>query len=232
MCFWQLDPEGVSLWLNVSNGGNGVELGQRQLTMATVVTRRGPEGEDALDAVAGLCRGMCGRASRPMNPIYGANDWDNTYGHSTAESILRDTDFITELSPVGSVRPYSVIDEGYFPGTPEWPSMSKLADDIRQRTVRPGIWIRPLRVPKGTAQGLLMPDARFGERKERTLELAKIRGRVLEATGWGLRDDQARLLDLRPSGPVGIRDGAAANAAGVVVQRPHADQCRDHRGPL
>lgn len=195
MCFWQLDPEGVSLWLNVSNGGNGVELGQRQLTMATVVTRRGGEGEGALDAVAGLCRRMCGRASRPMNPIYGANDWDNTYGHSTAESILRDTDFIAELSPAGGVRPYSVIDEGYFPGTQEWPSMNKLADDIRQRTVRPGIWIRPLRVPKGTAQGLLMPDARFGERKERAAELAfdptiaeakeRIRGRVREAAGWG-----------------------------------------------
>ena len=41
LCFWQLDPEGVSLWLNVTNGGDGVELGQRKLTMATVVTRRG-----------------------------------------------------------------------------------------------------------------------------------------------------------------------------------------------
>jgi alpha-galactosidase len=195
MCFWQLDPEGVSLWLNVSNGGDGVELGQRQLTMATVVNRRGVEDENAQDSIAGLCRRMCGRASRPAKSIYGANDWDNTYGHSTAESILRDTDFIAELSPSGGVRPFSVVDEGYFPGTPEWPSMNKLADEIRQRTVRPGIWIRPLRVPKGTAQGLLMPDARFGERKERALELAfdptipeakeKIRGRVLEATGWG-----------------------------------------------
>ncbi len=50
LCFWQLDPEGVSLWLNVANGGDGVELGQRRLTMATVVTRRGIEGETALDA--------------------------------------------------------------------------------------------------------------------------------------------------------------------------------------
>ncbi len=35
LCFWQLDPEGVSLWLNVANGGDGVELGQGRLTMAT-----------------------------------------------------------------------------------------------------------------------------------------------------------------------------------------------------
>ena len=53
LCFWQLDPEGVSLWLNVTNGGDGVELGQRRLTMATVVTRRGVDGESA----AGRSRG-------------------------------------------------------------------------------------------------------------------------------------------------------------------------------
>ena len=31
LCFWQLDREGVSLWLDVSNGGNGVMLGERSL---------------------------------------------------------------------------------------------------------------------------------------------------------------------------------------------------------
>jgi len=194
LCFWQLDPEGVSLWLNAMNGGEGVALGQRQLTMATVVTRRG-EGESAFDAIAGLCRAMRARPALPMKPIYGANDWDNTYGHSTAESILRDTEFIAELSPASGVRPYSVIDEGYFPGTPEWPDMNKLADEMRKRDVRPGIWIRPLRVPKGSAPGLLMLDARFGEKKERARELAfdptipeaqeKIRERVQQAAGWG-----------------------------------------------
>ena len=29
LCFWQLDPEGLSLWLDVSNGGSGVILGER-----------------------------------------------------------------------------------------------------------------------------------------------------------------------------------------------------------
>ena len=40
LCFWQVDLQGVSLWLNVTNGGNGVELGERKLTMATIVSRR------------------------------------------------------------------------------------------------------------------------------------------------------------------------------------------------
>src|SRR5579863_2140431 len=26
LCFWQIDPEGISLWMDVSNGGEGVEL--------------------------------------------------------------------------------------------------------------------------------------------------------------------------------------------------------------
>jgi alpha-galactosidase len=195
LCFWQLDPEGVSLWLNVANGGDGVELGQRRLTMATVVTRPGIDGESALEAVAALCRKMCARGSRPIVPIYGANDWCYSYGRSTAETILRDTEFIVELSPAGGARPFSVIDGGWSNGTAAWPDMGKLADGIKQRRARPGIWIRPLEAPHDTARGLLLPDARFGERKDRARELAydptipeareKIRAKVREVTGWG-----------------------------------------------
>jgi alpha-galactosidase len=195
LCFWQLDPQGVSLWLNVANGGAGVELGPRRLTMATVVTRRGSEDENSVAAVAGLCRKMCARASRPIVPIYGANDWDYSYGRSTAETILRDTEFILELSPSGGVRPFSVIDGGWTNGTPAWPNMGKLADEIKRRTARPGIWIRPLEAPHDAAPGLLLPDARFGEKKGRARELAydptvpeareKIQAKMREATGWG-----------------------------------------------
>jgi alpha-galactosidase len=193
LCFWQLDPEGVSLWLNVANGGGGVELGQRRLVMATVVTRRGAEGEKPLETVTGLCRAMCARASRPIVPIYGANDWCYSYGRSTAETILRDTEFIAELSPKGGVRPFSVIDGGWNNGTAAWPDMGKLAADIKQRTARPGIWIRPLEAPQNAARGLLLPDLRFGEKKERargydpTIPEAqeRIRAKLREATGWG-----------------------------------------------
>jgi alpha-galactosidase len=195
LCFWQLDPEGVSLWLNVTNGGDGVELGQRKLTMASVVTRRGVDGENALDAVAVLCRSMCAWASRPIMPIYGANDWCYSYGRSTAETILRDTEFIAELSPGGFARPFSVVDGGWSNGTAAWPDMGKLAREIKQRTARPGLWIRPLEAPHDAARGLLLPDARFGEKQERARELAydpthpeaqeKIRAKMREATGWG-----------------------------------------------
>jgi alpha-galactosidase len=195
LCFWQLDPEGVSLWLNVANGGDGVELGPRRLTMATVVTRRGSDGENAVESIAGLCRTMCARSSRPIVPIYGANDWCYSYGQSTAETILRDTEFIVEVSPSGGVRPFSVIDGGWRNGTAAWPDMGKLADGITQRTARPGIWIRPLEAPHDAPPALLLPDARFGEKKGRAREFAydptvpeakeRIRAKMIQATGWG-----------------------------------------------
>jgi alpha-galactosidase len=195
LCFWQLDAQGVSLWLNVTNGGDGVELDERQLTMATIVSHRGTDGVSAIDGVAALCRAMCGRKSRPTTPIYGANDWGYSYGQSSAETILRDTEFIVEVSPTGGIRPFSVIDGGWSNGTAAWPDMEKLAGEIKQRTARPGIWVRPLEAPQGTERELLLQDARFGEKKERARELAydptmaeareKISAKLRQATEWG-----------------------------------------------
>jgi alpha-galactosidase len=195
LCFWQLDPQGVSLCLNVTNGGSGIELGQQSLTMATVVTRHGTDGEDAIDSVAALCKSMCARTTRPILPIYGANDWCYSYGQSTAESILRDTDFIVEVSPSSEVRPFSVIDGGWTNGTAPWPDMGKLAGEIKQRSARPGIWIRPLEAPATADQDLLLPSARFGQKKDRADELAydptipeareKVRAKLRQAVEWG-----------------------------------------------
>jgi alpha-galactosidase len=195
LCFWQLDPGGVSLWLNVTNGGNGVELGTRTLTMATVVAHRGGSAEDPQDAVRSLCKAMCARSSRPITPIYGANDWDYSYGKSTAETIQRDTEFIVKVSPSGGVRPWSVIDGGWENGTAAWPDMGKLAEAIKKTSARPGIWIRPLEAPHDAAPGLLLPGSRFGERAGRSLDKAYdptvpeaqelILAKMRQATGWG-----------------------------------------------
>ena len=195
LCFWQLDQQGVSLWMNVANGGSGVELGSRRLTMATVISRRGSNGESSMDAVTGLCRQMCARTSRPQVPIYGANDWNYSYGRSTAQSILHDTEFIVELSPTGAVRPFSVIDGGWTNGTPAWPDMGKLAQEISRRGARPGIWIRPLEAPRDSQPGLVLPGARFGEKQDRARASAwdptvpeaqeQILTKIKQVKGWG-----------------------------------------------
>jgi alpha-galactosidase len=197
LCFWQVDLRGVSLWLNVTNGGNGVKLGERKLTMATIVSRRGTAGGDAVQALTELCRCMCERKSRPTIPIYGANDWCYSYGQSSAGTILRDTEFIVDVSPKGASRPFSVIDGGWAEGTAAWPDMGKLAADIKQRNARPGLWVRPLEAPKATATHLTLSAGRFGERKERAQELAydptvpeareAIRIKLRQAAGWVTR---------------------------------------------
>ena len=169
-CFWQVDPEGVSLWLDASNGGMGVLLGPRELPAATVVWREGQAGEDSLEAVTAFCQIMCPAPRLPEGPIYGTNDWYYAYGKNTAGGILRDTDLIASLSPRAGARPFSVIDAGWEGnGTSEgnpgaqasFPDMPHLAEQIRSRGVRPGIWIRPLDAPKTTAQALLLPAARL-----------------------------------------------------------------------
>ena len=195
LCFWSVDLEGVSLWFNVTNGGNGVELGNRKLTMATIVSRPGAAGEDQVDALRDLCHRMCTRKTRPSIPVYGANDWDYSYGQSSAESILRDTDFIVEVSPPAGPRPFSVIDGGWSEGAPAWPDMGKLAGEIRQRNARPGLWVRPLEAPENSAGSLLVSDKRFGERSGRAREFAydptvpeareKIHAKFRQAVEWG-----------------------------------------------
>ena len=195
LCFWQIDESGVSLWLNVTNGGDGVHLGERRLVMATVVSHRGADVSDAMASVRALCNGMCARRSRPAQPIFGANDWCYAYGRSTAETILRDTDFIVEVAPTSGPRPFSVIDGGWSNGTAAWPDMGKLAEGIRQRTARAGLWVRPLEAPEKTSRTLLLPDARFGEKTGRARELAydvtvpeaceNIAAKFREVVSWG-----------------------------------------------
>ena len=195
LCFWQVDLQGVSLWLNVTNGGNGVDLGERKLMMATIVSRRGAAAEDAIETLTELCRRMCRRKTRPTIPIYGANDWCYSYGQSSAETILRDTEFIVDVSPAGVSRPFSVIDGGWMEGTAAWPDMGKLAAEIKRRNARSGLWVRPLEAPENIARHMVLSDGRFGERKERARELAydptvpeareAIRAKLRQAREWG-----------------------------------------------
>ncbi len=170
LCFWQVDPGGVSLTLDLSNGGNGVLLGQRELLAANVITRQGHPGERPDQAVSALCRLLCSTPRLPSAPVYGTNDWYYAYGQNSAAGILRDTDLIASLAPPTGPRPFSVVDDGWKlasapagapTGNPGFPDMAKLAADIRKRGVRPGIWIRPTQAPTDTPANLLLPSTHF-----------------------------------------------------------------------
>jgi alpha-galactosidase len=164
LCFWQVDPEGISLWTDVRSGGVGVQLGSRALDVCDVVCRAGHDGESAFAAIHAFCRQMCANARIPHQPVYGSNDWYWAYGKNSAESVLSDAHHIVELSPTVSNRPFAVIDDGWQParggdkagiglwdrGNEKFPDMHALASDVVRAGARPGIWIRPLQAPANT----------------------------------------------------------------------------------
>jgi alpha-galactosidase len=171
LCFWQVDGEGVSLWLNLSNGGDGVQLGSRRLHAATIVSRAGRRDETAFESARACCQLMCDKPRLPSAPLYGSNDWYYAYGKNSAEQTVRDAELMAELSSGLPVRPFTVIDDGWRDPA-RFPDMRGVAAAIRNRRVRPGIWIRPLIAPGDTRPELLLAGARFGSHKERASELA------------------------------------------------------------
>ncbi|MBL0160432.1 MAG: hypothetical protein IPP47_25625 [Bryobacterales bacterium] len=161
--FWQADAAGISLWLDVRNGGGAVRLGPRILEAALVRTRQGTPGESAFEATRRFCRQLCPKPRLAAGPVYGANNWYYTYGRDcSAEAILNDSETLRSLAPSGPNRPFMVIDDGWAIGrtTGPWergnerfPDMAKLAADMKSRGVRPGIWTRPLFTTAAVSEG-------------------------------------------------------------------------------
>ncbi len=165
--FWQADAAGISLWLDVRNGGNGVFLGNRPLAAASLVTVSGAPGETAFAVTRRLCQAMAAGTARPthrggmpVDILYGSNDWYYAYGQNTPAGLLRDADLVASLAPAGAPKPFTVIDDGYQDPV-RFPSMPRLAQDLRSRGVHPGLWIRPLRATAATPPHLLLPAARW-----------------------------------------------------------------------
>src|SRR5262249_19126823 len=115
ICSWQADDGGVTLWLDVSNGGSGVELGDRRLEVATIVTRKGVAGESPFEAAHAFCRAMFGQPLLPAQPMYRHNNWYYAYGKNTSSaSILKDAELMAEFMPPSPTnRPFVVIDMGW-----------------------------------------------------------------------------------------------------------------------
>jgi alpha-galactosidase len=174
LCFWQTDPQGVTLWADVRSGGAGLELGSRTLTVCDVVSRPGRPEESAFAAIRAFCRQMCAAPKLPSDPVYGSNDWYWAYGRNSAATVITDAQHIVELSPTGGNRPFAVIDDGWQPdrgqarsgvgtwdrGNEKFPDMPGLAAEIRRIGARPGIWIRPLLALADTPDAWRLPRDR------------------------------------------------------------------------
>jgi alpha-galactosidase len=163
LCFWQCDADGISLWLDVRNGGEPAHLSGRRLLACTVVMMEGALAQPVATQLRAFCASLCPSPRLPRGPIIGSNDWNYAYGKNTAAGIVRDAQSMVELAPAG-YRPFVVIDDGWQDPA-RFPDLTRLASDIGTAGARPGIWIRPLRASEGS-KATLLPVKRFGSKTQ------------------------------------------------------------------
>lgn len=157
MCFWQADTRGITLVLDTRCGGVGVELNGRKLEAAEIICM---EAEDctSFQAAQAFCREMCTDPILPAYPVYGSNNWYYAYGDSSEKEILQDTEYLMELTKGAKNPPYMVIDDcwqehhrlndynggPWRKGNEKFPDMAGLAEKIKEKGARAGIWVRLL----------------------------------------------------------------------------------------
>lgn len=202
LCFWQVDPAGVSLWLDLRNGGRGLKLANRELQVASVVTKFYPETKPFV-AAKRFCHCLSGSRRLPVKPVYGGNNWYYAYGHSSAADIHDDSERMSSLASSQENRPFMVIDDGWSPnatagpwdhGNARFPDMAQLASTMRRVGVQPGLWIRPL-FTKEEIPGswrLNSPNAarEYSKRQAYTIDptvpeaIEKVQEDIRRAVGW------------------------------------------------
>ncbi len=239
LCLWQIDPEGVSLWMSIINGGVGVELGQRPLHVATVVAREGHDGEEPMTALRALCRRMCAFPRAAEGPFWGVNDWYYAYGHNSRQMLLDMTDIAVGLVPARGPKPFTVVDDGWKDGSSAFPSMADFESSVKRKGARPGIWIRPLQADANTNPSLLLSPQRFGNRTARAQEkafdptipeaLEHVLEKVRQVASWGFELIKHDYSTYDLLGQWGFEMGAfLARAIRLASPRSHAHQRRDH----
>ena len=225
--FWQADPAGISLWLDLRNGGSAVRLGPRTLEAAVVQTRRGSPDQSAFQSARSFCRHLCANPRLPSAPVYGGNNWYYAYGRDcSAAAIERDAGLMADLAPSGPNRPFMVIDDGWSltntagpweRGNAGFPDMAALAAAVKRRGVRPGIWLRPLYTTAGVPQSACL---RPGTGRYATLDpslpenLATVRQDVARMASWGFELIKHDYTSFDLLGRWGFAMGAELTAAG------------------
>ena len=207
---WRLEKGALSLRLDVSAGGEPVELGARTLDAVRIVFRRGAAGERAFAAGRAFCRLMCPKPRLPKEPVYGYNDWYCAYGENTATNFLLDAAYIADCAQGLANRPYVVMDDGWQENAPptmkarfgNWESgmgpwteasarfgmdMKTFCSRIAALGARPGLWYRPFRAwPEVAADRRLRADARFFDPSHPALR-EEIAADIRRFRDWGFK---------------------------------------------
>ena len=174
MCFWQIKENAIRLVMDATTGGTGVNLGDRVLHCADIVATKNKPDENTFSTAHRFCGMMCPNPRLPKQPVYGINDWYFAYGNSSYDLIIQHTTLLADLATNTSNRPFSVVDDGwsaytnkekgyrndYSQPNDKFKDMHKLADNIKQLGMRPGLWTRPLSAKNNTYDKLLAPTIR------------------------------------------------------------------------
>lgn len=183
-CSWQVTGDHVSLHLNTTSGGSGVQLVERKLNAAEIVCVQSKHGESPFETARRFMEIMCSTPCLPKQPVYGINDWYFTYGNNSEKLITEHTELMAPMAEGLENRPFSVIDSGWFIGPPSAPNdccwgdrmdipnarfgdMHRMADKIKKIGMRPGIWTRPLCGSYKDSQSVSLPLIKGREDKER-----------------------------------------------------------------
>jgi len=173
ICHWEVDQNGITLALDVRCGTQGVELKDRQLLLATVLSSHYSTSITSHEAVHQFCKSLCPNPILPTEPVYGGNNWYYAYGKSSHDEILEDSKRIATWSKGISVKPFMVIDDGWQMGhqvcsggpwlsdPSTFPDMQRLAHQMKDIGVRPGIWYRPLLTLQKHPESQVLSPYRF-----------------------------------------------------------------------
>ncbi len=200
--FWMIDTHGVTLFLNLLNGAEGVRL-QAPLIACEVLQKEGKLGQDSYTVAAEFSKVICDSPVLPKEPIFGVNNWYWAYGKISRESVLEETDYLLEMTGKTKHRPYMIIDDGwqknrtygnnaYIGG--EWTpnerfgDMSSLMREIHKKGAKTGLWFRPLLTKEEVPQEAVLCEGSGGKILDPShpYTLEKVMHDVETIKSWGV----------------------------------------------
>ena len=156
--------------INTLSGGVGVYLQNRTLHACTLISNE-YKYENVFDSCKEFLRKlMCDIKMKEVgHNVYGFNNWYYAYGESSYEQIIKDTKLLKEVTTGLKTTPYMVIDDGWSVnpcGGPwvvneKFGDMEKLAKEMKDLGVIPGIWFRPLKDTSGKLKQFTHPNMDF-----------------------------------------------------------------------